>query len=114
VAAEKAILLVVEPDQAELVLRIDLPIAAQVCVGLMVDVHHRSARLVRHCENPLVQIVTAIRAEEPPSVLHDWAAKPGGSVPGHVERRARRHWRALEHRLLYAGLSGGRQVVDSG
>ena len=63
VPAEKAILLVVEPDEAELVLRVDLEIAPQVGIGLMIDVFHGVACLIGHRENALVQVVTTIRAE---------------------------------------------------
>src|SRR4029077_10337767 len=114
IAAEESILFVVEPDEAEFVLGIHLKVASQVGICLVIDVVHWRARLVRHRENPLVQVVTAIRTEEPPLVPHERATETGGSVSSHVERRAGDDRTAVVNRSFDSSLERGRQIVNSG
>src|SRR5215475_8371571 len=46
VRTEETVLFVIQPDEAELVFRIELPIAAQISIGLVVDVLLRISRLI--------------------------------------------------------------------
>src|SRR5258705_30318 len=75
VGGEETILFVVQPDEAELVLGIDLPVAAQVGIRLVVDVHYGIADLIRHRKDSLAEIVPAIGAEQPPTISQNGTAK---------------------------------------
>src|SRR5882757_4915167 len=86
VAAEETILFVVQPDEAELVLGIDLPVAAQVGIRLVVDVHYGITRLIRHRKDSLRQMVPALGAEQPPTISQKGTAKTGRGVEGHIKR----------------------------
>ena len=62
---------------------------------------------------PLVQIVTAIRTEQPPLVTQKRATKTGGGVSRHVKRRASRDSGSVVDGLLNSSLDSGRQIVDA-
>src|ERR1700722_17029311 len=69
VAAEEAVLLVVKPDEAELVPLVQLPIAAQGGVGLVINIGGRIASLITNRENTPANIVAAVGSEQPPSIF---------------------------------------------
>src|SRR5205823_13639315 len=95
---------VVKPDETELVLRVDLEVAAQIGVGLVVYVHGGYIGLIHDRKYPLVQIVTAIRTEQPPLVTQKRATKTGGGVSRHVKRRASRDSGSVVDGLLNSSL----------
>src|SRR5262249_21070511 len=63
VAAEEAILFVVKPDEAELVFLVDLKVAPQIGIGLVIDVDYWIASSIGHCENSLSEVITPVRSE---------------------------------------------------
>ena len=63
VAPEEAVLFVIKPDEAEFVLGVDLSIAAEVCVGLVIYVDDGVVRLISYRENALPEVITTIGAK---------------------------------------------------
>src|SRR5260370_39528523 len=66
VSPEEAVLFVVKPDEAELVFGIDLVIAAEGGVSLVVDVHHRNTGLIGYGVYFVAHVVSAVGARKPP------------------------------------------------
>src|SRR5437764_15003333 len=102
VTPEEAILLVVKPHKTKFVFWIDLPIAAQVGIGLVIHIMHRYVILVCHRQNPLAEVITPVRTKQPPPVSNDGSTEARRSVQSHVKGRTGVHKSVF--RLLYASL----------
>ena len=74
IAAIESVLRIVEPDAAESIFRIDLPIETHRSIRLVIDIRNRRSAGGLYGEDAFSNVVTAIGSEEPQFILYEWSA----------------------------------------